>query len=65
MALVKGLIDPVMGHAAPVMGYLTPVMGYLAPVMRYGASVAPLRVLVPHPWQHFSAPRYPPAHAAV
>ena len=58
MALVRGLIDPVMGHAAPVMGYL-------APVMRYGASVAPLRVLVPHPWQHFSAPRYPPAHAAV
>ena len=50
---------------APVRGLIDPVMGYADPVMRYGASVAPLRVLVSHPWQHFSAPRYPPAHAAV
>ena len=46
VALVRGLIDL-------VMGYVAPVMGYLVPVMRYGASVAPLMVLVPHPWQHF------------
>ena len=62
MALVRGLIDP-------VMGYVAPVMGYLAPVMRYGASVmayeAPVRVLVPHPWRHSAAPRCPPAPAAV
>ena len=46
VALVRGLIDP-------VMGYVDPGTGYLVPVMRYGASVAPLMVLVPHPWQHF------------
>ena len=62
MALVRGLIDP-------VMGYVAPVMGCWAPVMRYGASVmgyeAPVRALVPHPWRHSAAPQYPPAPAAV
>ena len=59
MALVRGLIDPVMGYVAPVMGYLAPVMRSVASVTGY---LAPLRV---HPWRHSAAPRYPLAHAGV
>ena len=59
MALVRGLIDPVMGYVAPVMGCWALEMRYVASVRGY---LAPLRV---PPWRHSAAPRYPPAHAAV